>query len=261
MTNRDVLIWLNQKAQIEMILLVNNVQNCLASMFWYPFISFTGLNKGFLKKLLEQRVNFIRIYFIILGNPANEIMTVINSNRTSIKLPKLHDNAGLGCMALQYIAECSANCTSNNTVTCRPPEIDITEVYAANCGVELPTVNTVLNHLITCSWNYLSPEEAFSKIYTSDKKAGSIFHSKENVEAGVGFNKVGRHGPFFWCILFSSGKGNSTFVLEGGKGIEQKTGCFSGGGLTCNSGFRGLVLEFLFVMAMIFSSTFLLLFV
>lgn len=244
-----------------MILLVNNLQNCLASMFWYPFISFTGLNKGFLKKLLEQRVNFIRIFFIILGNPANEIMTVINSNRTSIKLPKLHDNAGLGCMALQYIAECSANCTSNNTVTCSPPEIDITEVYAANCGVELPTVDTVLNHLITCSWNYLSPEEAFSKIYTSDKKAGSIFHSKENVEAGVGFNKVGRHGPFFWCILFSSGKGNSTFVLEGGKGIEQKTGCFSGGGLTCNSGFRGLVLEFLFVMAMIFSSTFLLLFV
>jgi hypothetical protein len=180
-------------------------------------------------------------------------MMVINNNRTSTKLPKLHDNAGLGCMALQYIAECRTNCTSNNTLTCKPPEVDITEVYAANCGVELPTVDMVTNHLITCSWNYLSPEEAFSKILSSDKKSGSIVHGKENVEAGVGFNKAGRHGPYFWCVLFSSGKGNSTFVLEGGKGIEQKTGCFSGGGLTCNSGLPGVVLEFLFVIATILS--------
>ncbi|KAJ1692653.1 hypothetical protein LUZ63_009351 [Rhynchospora breviuscula] len=204
---------------------------------------------------LLRRVVFAKIH----GNPANEIMTVINNNRTSIKLPKLHDNAGLGCMALQYITECTSNCTSNGTLACKPPEIDITEVYAANCGVELPTVDSVTNHLITCSWNYLSPEEAFSKILGSDKKAGSIIHDKGNVEAGAGFNKAGRHGPYFWCLLFSSGKGNSTFVLEGGKGIEQKTGCFSGGGLTCNSGFRVLELKHLFLMAMVFSGTFVLL--
>ncbi|KAG2662811.1 hypothetical protein PVAP13_1KG558001 [Panicum virgatum] len=50
-------------------------------------------------------------------------------------------------MALQYISECmamaAAACSSDNTVACQPPEAHITEVYAANCGVELPTVDVI----------------------------------------------------------------------------------------------------------------------
>ncbi|XP_072972358.1 uncharacterized protein [Typha angustifolia] len=169
------------------------------------------------------------------GNPANEIIDLINKNRTASKLPKLYDSPGLGCMALQYISECMGNCSSNNTISCHPPEIDITEVYAANCGVELPTVDIVSGHLVGCQWNYLNPEQAFSVVLLSDKSRLSLMHSKEHTEVGVGFNRA-HHGAFFWCVLFSSGRSNSTFVLEGGRGITQRTGCFSGTDLPCSAG-------------------------
>lgn len=176
------------------------------------------------------------------GNPANELVGYINKNRTVNKLPKLYDSPGLGCMALQYISECMGNCSSNNTLSCQPPKVDITEVYAPNCGVELPTVDIISGHLVGCQWKYLNPEQAFSKVLFSDKKRISLLHGKEHTEVGVGFNRAHR-GPFFWCILFSSGKTNSTFVLEGGSGIKQKTGCFSGTDLPCSAGRKPFFLE------------------
>ncbi|XP_008775950.2 uncharacterized protein LOC103696192 [Phoenix dactylifera] len=169
------------------------------------------------------------------GNPANEVVDCINKNRTTNKLPKLYNSPGLGCMALQYISECMGNCSTNNTLSCQPPEVDITEVYAPNCGVELPTVGTISGHLVGCQWKHLNPEQAFSKVLISDKKRLSLLHSKDHTEVGVGFSRA-HHGPFFWCILFSSGKTNSTFVLEGGRGIKQRNGCFSGKDLPCSSG-------------------------
>jgi hypothetical protein len=60
---------------------------------------------------------------MVAGNPANDLVAVINSKS---KLPALRNSAGLGCMALQYIWECM-----DNTVEyCKPPEAHIT----ANCG-------------------------------------------------------------------------------------------------------------------------------
>ncbi|XP_039130626.1 uncharacterized protein LOC120267013 [Dioscorea cayenensis subsp. rotundata] len=57
------------------------------------------------------------------GKPANEIVDIINQNRTSNKLPKLYDSAGLGCMALQYISECTvgewvASCSQRASSKC-----------------------------------------------------------------------------------------------------------------------------------------------
>jgi len=44
---------------------------------------------------------------------------------------------------------------------------------------------------------------------------------KEHTQVGAGFDRAHRRGPFFWCLLFSSGSANSTFLLEaGGKGIR-----------------------------------------
>ncbi|KAF8380638.1 hypothetical protein HHK36_028127 [Tetracentron sinense] len=170
------------------------------------------------------------------GNTANELVDIINKNRTAQKLPKLNDNPGLGCMALQYVEECKGNCTSNNTVSCRPSEDDFTEVFAPNCGVELPTFDIITGHIVGCQSKYFEPSQAFSHILVHDKKTLALLRSKEHTEVGVGLIGT-HHGPFFWCVLFSSGQTNSTFVLEGGgKGIKQKRGCFSGADFPCSGG-------------------------
>eukprot|EP00268_Persea_americana_P067621 TRINITY_DN9324_c0_g2_i1.p1 TRINITY_DN9324_c0_g2~~TRINITY_DN9324_c0_g2_i1.p1 ORF type:complete len:225 (+),score=38.40 TRINITY_DN9324_c0_g2_i1:584-1258(+) len=174
------------------------------------------------------------------GNPATKLVDYINENRTSNKLSKLQDSPGLGCMALQYIEECKGNCSANGTVNCHPPEEDITEVYAPNCGVELPTVDIISGRIVRCHSKYLEPAQAFSEILFQDKKTLSLVHSKGHTEVGVGLRGTHR-GPFFWCILFSSGQTNSTFVLEGGTGIKQKRGCFSGMDTPCSEGQKAVV--------------------
>lgn len=186
------------------------------------------------------------------GNPATEIVDLINQNRTASNLPKLFDSPGLGCMALQYISECTANCSSNSTITCQPPEDDVTEVYAPNCGVELPTVRTISGQIIGCQWKYLNPEEAFSEVIAPDKKSLWLLHSKEHTEIGVGLRRI-KKGASFWSVLFGNGSSNASFVLEGGRGIEQKTGCFSGGDQACNAGrskilFLDVILHVVFVI-------------
>ncbi|PNX57505.1 hypothetical protein L195_g058728, partial [Trifolium pratense] len=83
-------------------------------------------------------------------NPASEIVDIINKNRTDQKLHNLNDTPGLGCMALQYVELCKGNCTDNNVVNCKPPEDDFVEVFAPNCGVELPTFGTITGHIVGC---------------------------------------------------------------------------------------------------------------
>lgn len=165
------------------------------------------------------------------GNPANDLVALINGKRAASKLPALRNSAGLGCMALQYISECiddKAACSSNNTVECEPPEAHITEVYAANCGVELPTVDIISGHLIGCH----REEELPTGI--GNGSALSVIRGKEHTQVGAAFD---RRGAFFWCLLFSSGSANSTFLLEAaGKGIQQTHGCSSGPDrLSCNA--------------------------
>ncbi|TVT97706.1 hypothetical protein EJB05_57026 [Eragrostis curvula] len=170
----------------------------------------------------------------IHGNPANDLVALINGKRAASKLPPLRNSAGLGCMALQYISECiSSNkeeCSgSNNTVVkCQPPEAHITEVYAANCGVELPTVDVISGHLIGCNRD---PEDAL--LLLGDK----VIRGKEHTQVGAAFDRAHRRGPFFWGVLFSSGSPNSTFLLEAaGRGIQQTHGCSSGPDrLSCNA--------------------------
>jgi hypothetical protein len=163
---------------------------------------------------------------VVAGNPANDLVALINGKREASRLPALRNSRGLGCMALQYISECmaattgGAACSSGNTMACQTPEAHITEVYAANCGVELPTVDVISGRLFGCHRDRDGPEDALASA-----TALSVIRGKEHTQVGAGFD---RRGPFFWCLLFSSGSPNSTFLLEaGGKGIDQTHGCFS----------------------------------
>ncbi|XP_052170683.1 uncharacterized protein LOC127786937 isoform X2 [Diospyros lotus] len=171
------------------------------------------------------------------GNPANDLVDMINKNRTDQKFKQLDNSPGLGCMALQYAEECKGNCTSNNTISCEPPEDDFTEVFAPNCGVELPTFGTISGHIVGCQQKYLEPSEAFSRVLFQDKKTLSLLKNKTHTEVGVGL--IGTHKGFYWCVLFSSNRANSSFVLEDlGQGIKQKKGCFSGTSTPCSWGHR-----------------------
>ncbi|KAA8520405.1 hypothetical protein F0562_014661 [Nyssa sinensis] len=170
------------------------------------------------------------------GNPANDLVDIINRNRTTQRLSQLNNSPGLGCMALQYVEECKGNCTTNNTVNCQPPEDDFTEVFAPNCGVELPTFGIISGHIVGCQHKYLEPSEAFSLVLVQDKKSLSLLTNKTHTEVGVGLIRAHR-GPYFWCVLFSSSQTNATFVLENlGEGIKQKKGCYSGTSIPCSSG-------------------------
>lgn len=190
------------------------------------------------------------------GNPANDLVDIINKNRTSQKLPQLNDSPGLGCMALQYVELCKGNC-SNNVATCKPPEDDFTEIFAPNCGVELPTFGTITGHIVGCNSKYMEPSLAFSNVLVKDKGAVSLVSNKSHTEVGVGL--LGFHkGPVFWCVLFTDGKTNASFVLEGnGKGIKQKKGCFSGSAFPCNGVGVGLrragLLNYFFALVFILS--------
>ncbi|KAL6591269.1 hypothetical protein ACP70R_049772 [Stipagrostis hirtigluma subsp. patula] len=182
-----------------------------------------------------------KIHVVVAGNPANELVAAVNGKRAASKLPALRNSAGLGCMALQYISECMGmgECSSDNTVACEPPEAHITEVYAANCGVELPTVDIVSGRLVGCSHG--DPEDAVQVLNSSagggNSSWQSVIRGKDHTQVGAGFDRAHRRGPFFWCLLFSSGSANSTFLLEAaGKGIPQTHGCFSAPDrLSCNA--------------------------
>jgi len=65
----------------------------------------------------------------------------------------------------------------------------------------------------------------------------SLLRNKSHTEVGVGLVGLHKKGPFFWCVLFTDGKANSTFVLENrGAGIKQKKGCYSGSNTPCSGG-------------------------
>ncbi|XP_031277591.1 uncharacterized protein LOC116136012 [Pistacia vera] len=186
------------------------------------------------------------------GNPANELVDIINNNRTSQKLPKLKDSPGLGCMALQYVELCKGNCSNGNAVNCQPPEDDFTEVFAPNCGVELATVGTITGHIVGCQSKHVEPSLAFSNVLVKEKKTLSLVRNKSHTEVGVGL--VGYHKRFYWCVLFSDGVTNSTFVLEDqGQGIKQKKGCFSGSTYPCSGAGAEKTLFFNnYIMTMVF---------
>ncbi|XP_047058353.1 uncharacterized protein LOC124664997 [Lolium rigidum] len=163
-------------------------------------------------------------------NPANSLVALVNANRTAARLPPLRNSKGLGCMALQYVSHCITAATDDAcddtgvlAASCHPPETDLTEVYAANCGVELPTVDLISGRLLGCS-----SDDALPLLGANASATAAVVRGKEHTQVGAGFLRQRRHGPYLWCLLFSSGSPSSTFRLEAaGRGIAQTQGCFS----------------------------------
>lgn len=170
-------------------------------------------------------------------NPADELVATVNSNRTSSNLPSLYSSQGLACIALQYIKAYEGDCGAVGGPNAKKPSDSMfAETFAPNCGVEASTLTPITGRLLGCQPTYLEPSEAFSKILMRDSKGVEIVQSKNHTEVGAAVSGSAGGGPYFWCVLFSSGKSNSSFVLEGNSSKITRPGCFSGANDMCNAG-------------------------
>ncbi|XP_066352023.1 uncharacterized protein [Miscanthus floridulus] len=195
------------------------------------------------------------------NNPADQLVTLINSNRTASKASTVSDNQGLGCIALQYIKAYEGQCDQVDDK--KPMESSFTDTFAPTCGVQATTLSKITGRLVGCQSKYVSPAEAFD-ILVNDAKGLQILHSKNHTEVGAAVSGTDRGGPYFWCVLFSDGKPTSSFKVDG---EVPKTaihpGCFSGnnddcmgptnGAVSINAGASRLVAALLFVVACAFA--------
>ncbi|CAL9196867.1 unnamed protein product, partial [Musa hybrid cultivar] len=142
----------------------------------------------------------------------DQLVAVINSNRTSHKSHALFDNAGLGCLALQYIKAYQGQCgeVGDNK---KPPDTSFVDTFAPICGVEAPTLAPITGRLLACQSTYVSPEEAFD-ILIENGRSLQILYDKNHTEVGVAVSGTDGGAPNFWCVLFSNGTTNGSFVLQ-----------------------------------------------
>ncbi|CAN6455714.1 unnamed protein product [Victoria cruziana] len=181
---------------------------------------------------------------IASDNPANELVAVLNGNRTAHNASSLYDNPGLGCIALQYIKAYQGKCDEVSGPDAKKPiNSDFAEVFAPNCGVDASTLGVTTGRLIGCQTKYVHASEAFSEILIKDARSLLILYDKNHTEVGAGISGADGGSPYFWCILFSNGKPNSSFVLTGGTAKLQRPGCFSGTDGSCSGAVRSAVVN------------------
>ncbi|ERN11251.1 uncharacterized protein LOC18439442 [Amborella trichopoda] len=171
------------------------------------------------------------------GNPADELVAALNANRTALKLASLHDNPGLGCMALQYIKAYQGRCDEANDK--KPADADFAQTFAPNCGVEPSSLAQVTGRLLGCQSSYVHATEAFSNLLIHNNKSLAILYNKNHTEVGAGVSGTDGGAPYFWCVLFSNGASSSSFVLPGGVASKQRPGCYSGTNETCSGAMGG----------------------
>ncbi|KAK7352585.1 hypothetical protein VNO80_18009 [Phaseolus coccineus] len=171
----------------------------------------------------------------VTNNPADKLVAAINENRTAHKVSALTDNPGLACIALQYIKAYQGNCGDvGGSDGKKPPESQFAEVFAPNCGVEASTLAPITGRFLGCQTNYVHAPEAFSEILIRNQKSLDILYSKNHTQVGAAVTGTDGGSPYFWCVLFSSGKPNQTFTFEGGVAKITKPGCFSGANDECS---------------------------
>ncbi|KAL4333214.1 hypothetical protein GQ457_07G045380 [Hibiscus cannabinus] len=156
----------------------------------------------------------------VTANPADELVAVLNANRTEHKSSSLADNPGLACIALQYIKAYQGDCKAVGEPK-KPSDSEFAETFAPNCDIEVSTLSPITGRFLGCQSKYVEPSEAFS--------------IKNHNEVGAAATGTAGGAPYFWCVLFSSGKHNSSFVLEGGVAKISRPGCFSGADDECSS--------------------------
>lgn len=179
--------------------------------------------------------SYVKIAVKVTDNPADELVSVINSNRTAHKASTLYDNPGLACIALQYIKAYQSDCSAvGGTDAKKPLESEFAETFAPNCGVLASTLTPITGRLLGCQSKYVPPSEAFSKILIENSKSLEILYNKNHTEVGAAVSGSDGGSPYFWCVLFSSGKTNSSFATEGGAPKITRPGCFSGADDECS---------------------------
>ncbi|KAJ1268749.1 hypothetical protein BS78_07G158700 [Paspalum vaginatum] len=165
------------------------------------------------------------------NNPADELVALVNSNRTAGKASSLSDNQGLGCIALQYIKAYEGQCDQVSEK--KPTESSFTDTFAPNCGVQATTVSKITGRLVGCQSKYAAPSEAFG-ILVNDAKDLQVLHSKNHSEIGAAVSGTDGGGPYFWCVLFSAGKPATSFKVDGEvPKAASHPGCFSGNNDDC----------------------------
>ncbi|GAA0171194.1 hypothetical protein LIER_41102 [Lithospermum erythrorhizon] len=182
----------------------------------------------------------------VTDNPADELVAVLNSNRTAHKSSALYSNPGLACIALQYIKAYQGDCGAvGGSDAKKPPDSQFAETFAPNCGVQVSSLSSITGRFLACQSKYPEPAEAFNHILIQDSKSLDILYSKNHTEVGAAVSGSDGGGPYFWCVLFSNGKANSSFALEGGEPKVSRPGCFSGANDVCsgaNSWFHSIPL-------------------
>uniref|UniRef100_A0ACD5Y7H3 Uncharacterized protein n=1 Tax=Avena sativa TaxID=4498 RepID=A0ACD5Y7H3_AVESA len=185
------------------------------------------------------------------NNPADELVTLINANRTASKASSLADNQGLGCIALQYIKAYKGECNEVGGNK-KPVESSFIDTFAPNCGVQATTLAKITGRLLACQPAYPPPAEAFNMLI-SDARSLDVLHSKNHTEVGAAVTGTSGGGPYFWCVLFSSGKPNSSFTVEGGVPKTAHPGCFSGNNDECSGAISTSVSAWRLVTAILFA--------
>ncbi|KAJ7195844.1 hypothetical protein O6H91_14G030600 [Diphasiastrum complanatum] len=167
-------------------------------------------------------------------NPADDLAVIVNQNRTANKLPALHDNPGLACIALQYIQAYQGQCNEVGPNGEKPADYEFNQTFADNCGVDPMTISDISGIVLACETKYQDASYAFSNLLFLDSKSVTTLLNKNQTEFGAGISGYAGGSPYFWCILFSHGGSNSTFVFSAGKAKYQQTGCFSGTAEPCS---------------------------
>ncbi|GAB2275841.1 hypothetical protein Dimus_010586 [Dionaea muscipula] len=170
----------------------------------------------------------------VTDNPADQLVVALNDNRTASRLPSLYDNPGLACIALQYIKAFEGNCGAVGKAE-KPADSEFAATFAPDCGVAISSLALITGRFLGCESKYISPAEAFSKILMKNNKSLEILNSKNHTEVGAAVSGSGGGPPYFWCILFSNGKPNSSFVLPDGVAKVSRPGCFSGANDDCST--------------------------
>ncbi|KAF5726134.1 hypothetical protein HS088_TW23G00875 [Tripterygium wilfordii] len=168
----------------------------------------------------------------VTNNPADQLVAALNDNRTAHKSSSLYDNPGLACLALQYIKAYQGDCGAVEAK--KPSESEFAETFAPNCGILASSLSPITGRLLGCQSKYVTPANAFSDILMENNKGLEILYDKNHTEVGAAASGSDGGGPYFWCVLFSNGKRNSSFAFEGGVAKISRPGCFSGANDECS---------------------------
>lgn len=178
-------------------------------------------------------------------------MSLINANRTASKASNLADNQGLGCIALQYIKAYEGQCDQVGGNK-KPVDSSFIDTFAPNCGVQTASLAKITGRLLACQPTYPPPAQAFDMLI-ADERSLQVLHSKNHTEVGAAVTGTSGGGPYFWCVLLSNGKPNSSFTVEGGVPKTAHPGCFSGNNDECSGAISTGVTAWTLVSAILFA--------